>query len=312
MPKSPEQAARLHRRLRWADLDPAHARTLVALARDEDLAGLGLAERPVLAGDPTSALAPAGAFGRARIVARRPCVVAGLPFVSLVFDAYARSGDAPCRFVPRCADGDRLAPGDIVGELEGPARTLLEAERVILNFLQKLSGVATDTARLVAALGDTRTRLLDTRKTTPGWRVFEKYAVACGGGVNHRVGLFDRIMLKDNHLAAGHADAGAGLAALVRRARASRPDLLVECEVDRLSQIPPVLDAGADIVLFDNFSFADMREAVALVGDRAWTEVSGNVTADTLPEIGRIGPDFVSTGAVTHKSVWVDIGLDWE
>lgn len=312
MPKSPEQTAHLHRRLTWDDVDVAYVRRLIELARYEDLGGLGLIARPAVAGDATTALVPAGATGRARLVARKDCVVAGLHLVPLVLDAYTKSDDAPCRFTQLVADGAHLAPGDAIGVLDGPAATLLQAERVILNFIQKLSGVATDTARLVKALGRTRTKLLDTRKTTPGWRVLEKYAVACGGGTNHRIGLFDRIMLKDNHLAAGRADAGERLADLVRRARAARPDLLVECEVDRLSQIPPVLDAGVDIVLLDNFTCDEMRAGVALIGDRAWTEVSGNVTAETLPEIGRIAPDFVSTGAVTHKSTWIDIGLDWE
>ncbi len=311
MPKSSEQTAHLHRRLTWHDVDAAYVRRLIELARDEDLGGLGLAARPAVSGDATTVLVPAGATGRARLVARKDCVMAGLHIVPLILDAYTQADDAPCRFTRMTADGARLAPGEVIGVLDGPAATLLRAERVILNFVQKLSGVATDTARLVKALGETRTKLLDTRKTTPGWRVLEKYAVACGGGTNHRIGLFDRIMLKDNHLAAGHADAGERLADLVRRARAARPDLLVECEVDRLSQIPPVLDAGVDIVLLDNFTYDEMRAGVALIGDRAWTEVSGNVTAETLPEIGRIAPDFVSTGAVTHKSTWIDIGLDW-
>ncbi len=308
MPKTAAQAAQLHRRLSWAEIDTAHVRHLIALARDEDLAGLGLAARPAVAGDATSALVPAGARGRAALMARKDCVVAGLPLLPLILDAYGPG----CSFAPAVQDGDKVAAGAPIGVIEGPAGTLLQAERVALNFLQKLSGIATDTARLVRALGDSRTKLLDTRKTTPGWRTLEKYAVACGGGTNHRIGLFDRIMLKDNHLAAGNADAGERLAELVRRARAARPDLLVECEVDRLAQIQPVLDAGVDIILLDNFTYDDMRAAISLIGERAWTEVSGGVTETTLPEIGRIGPDFVSTGAVTHKTVWIDIGLDWE
>ena len=308
MPKSPEQSALLHRRLGWADVDHAYVKTLVSLAAAEDLAGLGLVNRPKTIGDATSSLMPEGSRGRARLVARKPCVLAGLPIVQVVLDAYGPG----CRFTPAAKDGESLPAGALVGVIEGPARTLLEAERVILNFIQKLSGIATDTAALVDKLADSRTKLLDTRKTTPGWRVLEKYAVSCGGGTNHRIGLFDRVMLKDNHLAADEASSGLRLADLVRRARAARPDLLVECEVDSLDQIPPVLEAGADIILLDNFSYADMRAALKLIGDRAWTEVSGGVTAESLPEIGKIGPDFVSTGAVTHKSVWIDIGLDWE
>lgn len=308
MPKSPDQAAQLHRRLGWADVDPAYVKTLVSLAAAEDLAGLGLVNRPKTIGDATSSLMPADATGRAKLVARKPCVLAGLPIIPIVLNAYGPG----CVFTPVAKDGDTLKPGDLIGEISGPVQTLLEAERVILNFVQKLSGIATDTARLVSKLDDSCTKLLDTRKTTPGWRVLEKYAVSCGGGTNHRIGLFDRVMLKDNHLAAGEAASGTRLADLVRRARKARPDLLIECEVDRLDQIPPVLDAGVDVILLDNFTYADMRTAVGLIGDRSWTEVSGGVTEETLPEIGRIGPDFVSTGAVTHKSVWIDIGLDWE
>jgi nicotinate-nucleotide pyrophosphorylase (carboxylating) len=183
---------------------------------------------------------------------------------------------------------------------------------VLLNFLQKLSGIATLTATYSSKLEGTETRLLDTRKTTPGWRALEKYAVATGGGWNHRLGLFDRIMLKDNHLAAGNAAGGSRLAALVRHARETRPDLPVECEVDTVAQIQPVLDAGADVILLDNFSPDDLRAALALINHRAWTEISGGVTLDTLPAIARLGADFVSTGAVTHQVAWVDIGLDWE
>jgi nicotinate-nucleotide pyrophosphorylase (carboxylating) len=307
MPKHESQSAQLHRRLGWHEVDPAHARTLVGLAVAEDLAGLGLAVRPERPGDATGALLPESAAGRARLMARKACVLSGLPIIPLVLDAYGPG----CVFTPAAKDGDALAPGAFIGEISGPVRTLLEAERILLNFVQKLSGIATDTARFAALLAGSRTRLLDTRKTTPGWRVLEKYAVACGGGTNHRIGLFDRVMLKDNHLAAGEATAGDRLAALVRRAREARPDLLIECEVDRLDQIPPVLEAGADIILLDNFNDADMRSALGLIGDRAWTEVSGGVTEATLPEIGRIGPDFVSTGALTHKSAWIDIGLDW-
>jgi len=141
--------------------------------------------------------------------------------------------------------------------------------------------------------------------------MLEKYAVGQGGGYNHRLGLFDRIMVKDNHLAAGGAAAGERLTSLVRRAQAERPDLLVEVEVDRLDQLAPALAAGADVVLLDNFSFADLREAIPLLRGRAWSEVSGGVSLDSLPQIGALAPDFVSSGALTHAAPWCDLGLDW-
>jgi nicotinate-nucleotide pyrophosphorylase (carboxylating) len=199
----------------------------------------------------------------------------------------------------------------VLARLEGPARRLLEAERVLLNFLQRLSGIATHTAAHVRALGRTHTRLIDTRKTTPGWRMLEKYAVACGGAWNHRLGLFDRVLIKDNHLAASGATRGDRLAAAVRLARRRAPDLAIEVEVDELAQLPPVLDAGADVVLLDNFTPAQLRRAVALVAGRARTEASGGVTLRSLPALAHLGLDFISSGALVHQSTWVDIGLDW-
>jgi nicotinate-nucleotide pyrophosphorylase (carboxylating) len=198
----------------------------------------------------------------------------------------------------------------VLATLSGDPRTLLTAERVILNFLQRLSGVATQTHRYVEALGATRTRLLDTRKTTPGYRMLEKYAVACGGGWNHRLGLFDRVMLKDNHLAL--LGATGGLAAAVAAAKRAAPELPVEIEVDLLAQIPPALAAGADVLLLDNFTPAQLRRAVALIGGRTFTEASGGITLKNLPRLAGLGLDFISTGALVHHSVWADIGLDWK
>lgn len=308
MPRDPGQTDRLIRRLRWDELDTAWLIAFAGLARDEDLAGAGLRQRPLRAGDPSASLLPAPGRARARIVARRPMVIAGLGMVPLVFQAYG----AECTGRALVGEGSVVTAGTVVAEVEGPAANLLSAERILLNFLQRLSGVATTTQEHVRALGSSATRLLDTRKTTPGFRMLEKYAVGQGGGYNHRLGLFDRIMIKDNHLAAGDASSSARITALVRRAREARPDLLVEVEVDHLDQIPPVLEAGADIILLDNFSLAPMREAVAMIRGKAWCEVSGGVNLATLPSIGEIAPDFVSCGAITHAAPWVDLGLDWD
>jgi nicotinate-nucleotide pyrophosphorylase (carboxylating) len=307
MPRDPGQTSRLIRRLRWDELDRAWLLRFVELARDEDLAGLGLAQRPARPGDPSAALLVGAERARARVVARRPMVLAGLGLLEVVFAAYG----GRCRATLLVADGQHVPAGTAVAEVEGPAAELLSAERILLNFLQRLCGVATHTHAHVLALGSSPTKLLDTRKTTPGFRMLEKYAVGQGGGYNHRLGLFDRIMVKDNHLAAGGATAGERLTALVRRAQAERPDLLVEVEVDRLDQLEPALVAGADVVLLDNFSFADLREAIPLLRGRAWSEVSGGVSLDSLPQIGALAPDFVSSGALTHAAPWCDIGLDW-
>jgi len=297
----------LCRRLRWDDLDPDYLTALAQTARAEDLDGAGLRRPPARGGDATSALLADHGFGRATVVARAPMVLCGMEMIPYILHAYGIDTDAELH----CADGAVLETGAVIAETSGPSVKLLQAERPLLNFLQRLSGIATETRRYVDALGDSQTRLLDTRKTTPGWRMLEKYAVACGGGWNHRLGLFDRIMLKDNHLAAGAAGTGEALANVVRSARDARPDLAVEVEVDRLDQIPPVLEAGAHIVLLDNFSEEALAEAVRLIGGRASTEASGGITLEKVPRLGTLGLDFISTGALVHRSSWCDIGLDW-
>ena len=297
----------LIKRLTWDELDVAYLRQLVEIARNEDLAGLGLRLPPGRTGDCSSAsMITAPRQGSANLVAREPLVACGLPLLPIILKTYG--GKARARL--RAEDGTAFERGDVLATLTGDPRVLLAAERIALNFLQRLSGIATQTRRYARALGRSRTRLLDTRKTTPGYRMLEKYAVACGGGWNHRLGLFDRVMLKDNHLALlGSND---GLAAAVARAKKSAPDLPVEVEVDRLDQIPSVLDAGADIILLDNFTPAQLRKAVGLIEGRAFTEASGGITLQTLPKLANLGLDFASTGALVHQSSWVDIGLDWQ
>lgn len=303
------QAHRSHlfRQLTWAEIDPAYMRQLIAIARAEDREGAGLRELPAHPGDVTTATLAVHGAGSAVLAARKDMRVCGLPLVPLVLEVYGGG-----QWEPAVADGAAVKAGAILGRISGEITVLLEAERILLNFLQHLCGVATQTAHHVEALGHTNTKLLDTRKTTPGFRVLEKYAVACGGAWNHRIGLFDRVMLKDNHLASSHASAGEALAAAVRRARAKNPKLAIEVEVDALEQIPPVLSAGPDVILLDNFSTDALREAVALIGDQAWTEGSGGVSLASLPLLGTLGLDFVSCGAVIHHAPWMDIGLDWQ
>ena len=294
-------------RLSWQDLDSDYLRQLVGLAKIEDLAGAGLRDRPERLGDVTTALIPEGASGRAQLTAREALVVCGLGLVQAVLDSYGQD----CRFEPNVQDGDFLTVGNVIGILSGPSGPLLQAERVILNFLQHLSGIATETRLYVDALGDSPTVLLDTRKTLPGYRVLQKYAFACGGGYNHRIGLFDRVMLKDNHLAVAGATGGNRLTETVALAVNTFEKLAVEVEVDELEQITPVLDAGADIILLDNFSREELVEAINLIDGRACTEASGGITLNTLPQLGDLGLDFISTGAPIHQSTWKDIGLDW-
>ena len=296
------------RQLLWKDLDKDYLRQIIGLAKIEDLAGAGLAERPEQLGDVTTALLPEGSTGAARLVAREPTNICGLGLVQLVLDAYDGEG----LFEAYVKDGGLVAADETIGILTGSCKTLLQAERIILNFLQHLSGIATETRKYVDALGQSRTSLLDTRKTLPGYRVLQKYAFACGGGYNHRIGLFDRIMLKDNHIAANGFDDSRLLMETIQLARRTCPALAIEVEVDTLEQIQPVLDAGADIILLDNFSQDNLKAAIEMIGDRACTEASGGIQIEDLPPLSTLGLDFISTGAPIHQSTWKDIGLDWQ
>lgn len=260
------------------------------------------------AGDATTlATVPVEAVARADMVAREALVVAGLEVAHAVF----RELSADVRIQPLVTDGHRVEKGQVLLHLAGPARALLTGERTALNFVQRLSGVATLTAQFVAAVAGTRARILDTRKTTPGWRQFEKYAVACGGGQNHRIGLYDLILIKDNHLAALKDEAPNAIAAAVRRARESYPRLRVEVEADTLEQVAQAADAVADIILLDNMTLDELRAAVSLVNGRAITEASGGVSLATVGAIAATGVDFISVGALTHSARAVDIALDF-
>ena len=294
-------------RLDWQDLDPDYLRQLVGLAKIEDLAGAGLAHRPERLGDVTTALMPEGAEGKAQVIAREPLVVCGLGLVQTILDSYGQD----CHFEATAEDRQLVKCGEVIGILSGTSTVLLQAERVILNFLQHLSGIASEARLYVEALGESPSALLDTRKTLPGYRVLQKYAFACGGGYNHRIGLFDRVMLKDNHLAAAGAIGGKRLSKTVALAVNTCEDLAVEVEVDQLEQITPALEAGADIILLDNFSPPELIEAVSMVDGRACTEASGGITLKSLPALGELGLDFISSGAPIHQSRWKDIGLDW-
>lgn len=294
-------------RLAWSDLDPDYLRQLVGLAKIEDLAGAGLAHRPERLGDVTTALMPEGASGRAELVAREPLVVCGLGMVQMVLDSYGQNG----HFEAHAKDGQPLNTGDVIGILSGPSALLLQAERILLNFLQHLSGIAMETRLYADALRDSPTVLLDTRKTLPGYRVLQKYAFACGGGYNHRIGLFDRIMLKDNHLAVAGATGGNRLTETVALAVNTCEALAVEVEVDAIEQVMPVVEAGADIIMLDNFSPVELAEAIKLIDGRACTEASGGIHLNKLPKLGDLGLDFISTGVPIHQSTWKDIGLDW-
>ena len=259
-------------------------------------------------GDATTlATVPANATAKAVMRAREPLVAAGIEFAEMAFRELSRK----TRIVKRLRDGERADAGETLLEISGPARAILSAERVALNFVQRLSGIATLTSQFVDAVKGTGARILDTRKTTPGWRRLEKYAVACGGGENHRVGLFDMILIKDNHLAALWNEKQNAIAAAVQRARNKFPKLKAEVEADTLEQVAQAADAGADIILLDNMNLRQLRAAVKLVNGRAKTEASGGVNLKTVRAIAATGVDFISAGALTHSARAVDIGLDF-
>ncbi len=256
----------------------------------------------------TLATVPANTTAQAVMRAREALVVAGLTFAETAFDA----GSPQLKIKRLAQDGQSIPAGGELLEISGPARAILSAERVALNFVQRLSGIATLAAQYVERVQATHAKILDTRKTTPGWRRFEKYAVACGGGTNHRLGLFDLVLIKDNHLAALHAAQPNAIAAAIARARKQFPKLKVEVEADTLAQVAQAANAGADIILLDNMTPAQLRQAVKLVAGRAQTEASGGVNLKTVRAIARTGVDFISVGALTHSARAVDIGLDFD
>jgi nicotinate-nucleotide pyrophosphorylase (carboxylating) len=290
-------------------LAPAEIRRAVRAALAEDMGR----------GDVTTlATVPADATSTALMNAREPLVVAGMKFAELAFrEAAAKYA----RLTPRASrltithlarDGQRVKAGATLLQISGSSRAILSAERVALNFVQRLSGVATATAQFADAVKGAGARILDTRKTTPGWRRFEKYAVARGGGQNHRLGLFDMVLIKDNHLVALQNEQPNAIAAAVARARKKFPGLKVEAEADTLEQVAQAADAGADIILLDNMTPAQLRRAVRVIHGRAQTEASGGVNLQTVRAIARTGVDFISVGAITHSARAVDIGLDFE
>ena len=256
----------------------------------------------------TLATVPIGAKSVAFMNAREPMVVAGLRFAELAFRELSRKIQIK-RYV---RDGQRVKAGAPLLKIFGSSRAILSAERVALNFVQRLSGVATATAEFANLTKGTKARILDTRKTTPGWRRFEKYAVICGGGKNHRLGLFDLVLIKDNHLVAVRDAKPNAIAAAVVRARKKFPKLKVEVEADTLEQVAQAADAGADIILLDNMLPAQLRQAVNIVRSRAKTEASGGVNLKTVRAIAQTGVDFISVGGITHSARAVDIGLDFE
>ncbi|GAB3790073.1 carboxylating nicotinate-nucleotide diphosphorylase [Nocardioides ungokensis] len=279
--------------LTLAGLDARSVYDAVVLAIAEDLPGEDVT---------SAATIPDTARGTADLATREPGVVAGLTVAALVFH-YVMGDDV--KVTDRVADGSTVAPGDVVMRVSGPIRGLLTAERTALNYASHLSGVATATAAWVAALDGTRARVLDTRKTLPTYRALQKYAVRCGGGLNHRFSLSDMALVKDNHVVAA-----GGVVPAYQAVRSAYPDLPVEVEVTDLGQLRELLDAGCERILLDNMDCPTMAEAVRLVGQRATLEASGGLTFERAREVAETGVDFISVGALTHSVKVFDLGLD--
>jgi nicotinate-nucleotide pyrophosphorylase (carboxylating) len=270
----------------------------------DDAVERALAEDLGRAGDITTiATVPEDVTARAALVARKGGTIAGLPLVAATFRRLA----SDIEITAHARDGNAVAAKTELMTIAGPARAILAAERTALNFIGALSGTATATARYVRKIGHTRTRVICTRKTTPGLRALQKYAIRCGGGFNHRFGLDDAVLIKDNQIAVA-----GGIRAVLERAKASVGHLVkIEIEVDNLAQLDEVLEAGlADVVLLDNMDVETMRKAVKMVGGRLVTEASGGITLDTVAAIAETGVDYVSSGALTHSAQNLDIGLD--
>jgi nicotinate-nucleotide pyrophosphorylase (carboxylating) len=249
----------------------------------------------------TDSLVPSDLAGKAVILAKEPLVLAGLETARQVFARF----DEQTVFKATKADGDQIEANETFINLEGRLAALLKAERIALNFLQRLSGIATHVRVYVDAMGDSPVRLVDTRKTTPGWRVLEKYAVRVGGAANHRMGLYDGVLIKDNHIAAC-----GGVKPAIERARQDISHLIkIEVEVSSLEEARQAIEAGAEVIMLDNMSLEEIRQAKAMIGQSALVEVSGNVTMDRLKELADTNVDLISIGALTHAARSVDISM---
>jgi nicotinate-nucleotide pyrophosphorylase (carboxylating) len=277
--------------------------------RTETLIELALAEDLGESGDVTSrSVIPPELVAEARIVARETVVCAGLEVAERIF----RKLDPDCVWKRFAEDGDEVHPKTIIATVSGRAVALLTAERTALNFLQRLCGVATISRAYARAVEGTATRILDTRKTTPGWRNLEKYAVAVGGASNHRIGLYDRVLIKDNHRVLAGLDGSGGILRSVQKARAAWPGLEIEAEADTLDEAREAVEAGADYVLLDNMTDSEMADALLLRRGDVRFEASGGITLERVRKIAELGVDFISVGAITHSVRSVDLSMEIE
>jgi nicotinate-nucleotide pyrophosphorylase (carboxylating) len=296
----PFALSKFQKRISWEEIDQSHLIDHLRLCVQEELASYG---------DLTSNLCQIRGNGTAELVSREDMIVCGLPLLPLIFQAFKISSIRVENFVQ---DGDKVAKGTSISRFYGKQAEILLTERTVLNFIQRLSGVATTSNLYVSILSKENVGLLDTRKTTPGLRVLEKYATACGGGFNHRMGLFDRILIKDNHLAALGISSNKDLATFLTKIKNNSANNLLEIEIDSIEYLETAIDAGVDAVLLDNFEPSEVRKAVLANDNRVVIEASGGISLESLDEFAQTHPHFISTGAPIHTSRWLDIGLDWK
>lgn len=287
----------MHDKMNLPELDWNRINKLIELAIDEDIKNCDVT---------TDSIIPENLKAEGRFVTREQCICAGLPIAEAVF----KKLDSKIVWTPHCAEGDVLKPGSCMATIRGNARVILSGERIALNFLQRLCGIATVTRKYVDVVNGTGTKILDTRKSTPGWRNLEKYAVVVGGGTNHRMGLYDRIMIKDNHRYLAGLEGHGGLATAIKRARTMYPDMEIEVEVDTLDEFKAILEESPDYILLDNMTNEQISEAVKFNAGKIKLEASGGITLERVPAIAKLGIDFISIGALTHSVKAVDISLE--
>lgn len=309
MNNSPVYLDLFQRRLGWDDLNMEHTASLIKSAIAEDLGCTVDSMYRSWEKDLTSNTCRFVGQGKAILRTRENLVVCGLPLISMIIEI---AGCEDLRFSANASDGDCLPVNSIIGTLLGASDQILALERTILNFVQKLSGIATGTKKFVDLISPHNVGLLDTRKTTPGYRLLEKYACAQGGSFNHRTGLFDRILIKDNHLASQSIENPSELLFYLTRVKAENPGVLIELEIDHPEQLMPAIESGVDAVLLDNFKPDQVKQAVQLNQNRVILEASGKININNIEIYAKQNPHFISTGAPVHRSKWIDIGLDWK
>ena len=294
-------------RLKWYDIEASHRLIdlITTCCVEEDL---GKSIEEPWRSDITSSVCNLSGIGTAELTARQHMVICGTSIPKLILNAF---GCTDVSYSAHKKDGDICNTGDKIGIIKGSVAQILAAERTILNFMQRLSGVATKTSEFVKILSPQKVELLDTRKTTPGLRIFEKYATSVGGSFNHRMGLYDRILIKDNHLASAGIKNNDSLTTFLLQVRERSKETLIEVEIDHISQLLPAVEGKVDAVLLDNFSPEEVKAAVEINQNQVILEASGGINEGNISEYATAKPHFISTGAPVHAARWVDIGLDW-